>query len=49
MAKQHQKHAKLARPAGGDWGRAELALLGAPCSIIAAFVREIIDRCSPKW
>lgn len=36
----HQKHTKLPRPSGGAWGRTELALLGAPCSII----RELANR-----
>ncbi len=37
----HQKHAKLARPAGGQWGRTEVAILGAPCGEIKALVGEI--------
>lgn len=38
----HQKHEKLARPALGNWGRAELALHGAPCEFLAGFKDALI-------
>ena len=32
--KPRTKHAQLARPHGGEFGRHELAILGAPCGRI---------------
>ncbi len=40
---KHQKHAKLARPAIGYFGRNELALVGAPCGDIQNLANQLID------
>ena len=42
MNKEHRKHAKLARPSLGEWGRNELALLGAPCSALREFADGLV-------
>lgn len=47
MAKQHQKHSKLARPQGGQWGRNEFALIGAPCGVLRRFAGELAGALSP--
>lgn len=49
MSKQHQKHAKLAKPSGGAWGRTELALLGAPCEVIRAVAQKVAAHFEVKW
>ncbi len=41
MSKQHQKHAKLARPSGGAWGRVEFAVIGAPCGVIRQIAQNL--------
>lgn len=46
---KHQKHAKLARPSGGEWGRKELALIGAPCSIIRQLADKLVAHFAGKW
>ncbi len=40
----HQKHAKLARPTSGEWGRNELAILGTDCNSIKQLVYAIIQQ-----
>ena len=45
----HQKHTKLAKPAGGQWGRTELAILGAPCGEIKKLVAEITQSLANAW
>ena len=45
----HQKHAKLVKPKGGEWGRNEVAILGAPCGEIKELVAEITKELSPEW
>lgn len=47
--KGHHKHAKLARPIGGEWGRNELAILGAPCGVIRQLVQRITEVLSQQW
>lgn len=42
VTKPHQKHAFLQKPALGNFGRNELAVLGAPCHIIQQLVQDII-------
>ena len=37
----HRKHTKLTRPKGGQWGRTEIAIMGAPCSEIKKLVAEL--------
>ena len=41
------KHAALARPDGGDFGRHELAILGAPCGDIQALVARLLPHLAP--
>lgn len=48
MSKEHQKHAKLARPADGEWGRVGIALMGAPCAIIEQLAAQVIN-CFSGW
>ena len=45
----HQKHAKLAKPSLGQWGREELVLLGASCKLIAGFASALTDELRPDW
>ena len=47
--KQHHKHAKLPRPDGGEWGRNELSILGAPCGVIRQLAQRITAALSPQW
>jgi molybdopterin-guanine dinucleotide biosynthesis protein A len=37
----HRKHTKLIRPKGGQWGRNEVAIMGAPCGEIKKLVAEL--------
>ena len=46
--KPHQKHAKLARPALGEFGRNELAIVGTTCANIKALAARIIKSLSCK-
>ncbi len=41
------KHAALARPDAGEFGRHELAILGAPCGDIQALVARLLPRLAP--
>jgi len=45
----HQKHAKLIKPKGGEWGRTEISILGAPCSKIKELVGIITEELTPEW
>jgi len=47
--KKHHKHPPLVKPALGEWGRNEIAFLGAPCGIIEELTNTISARLSPKW
>ena len=47
--KQHQKHAKLARPDYGYFHRREWAILGTPCGNIQRLAYAIIDRLSDLY
>ena len=42
------KHAALARPDVGDFGRHELAILGAPCGDIQALVARLLPHLAPQ-
>jgi molybdopterin-guanine dinucleotide biosynthesis protein A len=42
----HQKHAKLARPELGNFGRQELAILGTPCGNIKKLAFALIQNLS---
>lgn len=44
--KKHQKHAKLAKPNIGNFGRNEFAFVGAPCGDIQVLCQQIIDKLS---
>lgn len=39
----HQKHAKLTKPAGGQYGRLEIGILGAPCGDIKKLSGNLIS------
>ncbi|MDB5235565.1 MAG: molybdopterin-guanine dinucleotide biosynthesis protein MobA [Hymenobacter sp.] len=41
------KHAALARPDVGEFGRHELAILGAPCGEIQALVAQLLPHLAP--
>jgi hypothetical protein len=42
------KHAALARPDVGEFGRHELAILGAPCGDIQALVARLLPHLAPE-
>src|SRR5437763_14549345 len=44
--KPHQKHAKLARPEAGEFGRNELAMVGTTCDNIRGLAYQIISQLS---
>jgi molybdopterin-guanine dinucleotide biosynthesis protein A len=44
---KHPKHAALTRPDGGEFGRHELAILGAPCGDIQALVARLLPYLAP--
>jgi molybdopterin-guanine dinucleotide biosynthesis protein A len=46
---QHRKHAKLARPATGNFGRNEWAILGGPCTVIKLLADDVIAALSPTY
>jgi len=46
--KKHRKHAALARPNLGEFGRQELAILGAPCGEIQALVARLLPQLAPN-
>ncbi|RAK70472.1 NTP transferase domain-containing protein [Hymenobacter edaphi] len=43
----HQKHAALARPALGEFGRHELGILGAPCGVIKDLAARLLPLLTP--
>ena len=45
---KRSKHAALARPELGEFGRHELALLGAPCGDIQALVARLLPLLAPR-
>ena len=45
----HKKHTALTRPAFGDFGRDEWAIVGAPCTVIKLLADQIIDALSPIY
>ena len=47
--KKHKKHARLIKPELGEYGRNELALIGAPCGVIQNFADHLISRLSDRW
>ncbi|RMD76557.1 MAG: hypothetical protein D6818_00025, partial [Bacteroidetes bacterium] len=48
MPQPHVKHAKLTRPQGGQWGRNEFALIGAPCSRLQALARTLAEALADE-
>ena len=40
----HQKHAKLVKPLGGNFGRNELGIIGAPCGEIKELSAKLIEK-----
>lgn len=44
----HQKHAKLVRPQGGQFGRNELGIMGAPCGEIKELSAKLIGKLN-QW
>ena len=46
-AVKRTKHAALARPDVGEFGRHELAILGAPCGAIQALVAQLLPHLAP--
>lgn len=47
--KTHQKHASIPKPDLGEYGRSELAILGAPCAAITTLVQSLIKALSPIY
>lgn len=45
----HKKHADLKRPALGNFGRNEWAIVGAPCVYIKALADKVISALSPEY
>jgi len=48
-SKEHKKHASLNKPAIGNFGRNEWAILGAPCINIKLLAADIIAALSPQY
>jgi len=49
ISKEHRKHADLARPSFGAFGRNEWAIVGGPCTIIKQLADKVISALSPKY
>jgi molybdopterin-guanine dinucleotide biosynthesis protein A len=47
--KEHSKHAKLARPTTGNFGRNEWAIVGAPCINIKLLATDVIAALSSQY
>ena len=48
-SKEHKKHTDLVRPALGNYGRNEWAIVGAPCVFIKALADQVIHALSPAY
>lgn len=48
-SKEHKKHASLAKPITGNFGRNEWAIVGAPCVNIKLLANDVIQALSPKY
>ncbi|GAA4381027.1 NTP transferase domain-containing protein [Hymenobacter koreensis] len=46
--KTHQKHAALVRSVAGEFGRHELAILGAPCGVIKNLAARLLPLLTPQ-
>jgi molybdopterin-guanine dinucleotide biosynthesis protein A len=47
--KEHKKHTAIIRPAMGNFGRNEWAILGGPCTVIKFLADQIITVLSPLY
>jgi len=47
--KEHKKHASLAKPSTGNFGRNEWAIVGAPCVNIKLLANDVIQALSPQY
>lgn len=47
--KDHKKHASLAKPSTGNFGRSEWAIVGAPCVNIKLLANDVIQALSPQY
>ena len=47
--KEHKKHTDLTKPALGNYGRNEWAIVGAPCVVIKALAVNVISALSPTY
>ena len=46
---KHDKHAKLTRPALGEFNRNELTILGTTCSNIRSLANQLIQELYAKY
>ena len=46
---KHKKHSKLTRPDIGQFGRTEIAFVGAPCGDIQSLAKKIIAKLSEDY
>jgi molybdopterin-guanine dinucleotide biosynthesis protein A len=46
---EHKKHAKLAMPASGVYGRNEWSIVGGPCTVIKLLAHDVIGALSPVY
>jgi len=49
ISKEHKKHTNLQRPALGNFGRNEWAIVGAPCTTIKLLADQVINALSSKY
>lgn len=49
LSDKHHKHVTLSKPAFGEFGRNELAILGAPCGVIQELARVLAQQLSPFY
>jgi molybdopterin-guanine dinucleotide biosynthesis protein A len=49
ISKGHKKHADLARPLNGNFGRNEWAIVGAPCTTIKVLADNVIQALSQGY
>jgi len=49
ISKEHRKHTQLTRPASGNFGRNEWAIVGGQCQLIKALAGDIIEELSPIY
>ena len=49
ISKEHNKHAKLVRPAFGTFNRNEWAIVGGPCTLIKLLADQVISTLSANY